>query len=69
MKNAIQHYSQMLYEKGKGIHSFWEIGYQEYAAKADPELVRRFEAGELIIKNIVCRLRPCIQYYDFIKES
>lgn len=51
MKNAIQHYSQMLHEKGKGIHSFWEIGYQEYAAKADLELVRRFEAGELIIKR------------------
>ena len=28
-----------------------------------------FLTGELIIKNIVCRLRPCIQYYDFIKDN
>ena len=51
MKNAIQHYAQMLHEKGIGIHNFWEFNYQEYAAKVDPELVRRFEAGELIIKR------------------
>jgi hypothetical protein len=61
MKNAIQHYLQMLHEKGKGIHSFWKIGYQEYAAKADPELVHRFEAGELIIKR---QKKPDLSLYE-----